>query len=79
MTEQDDATREELWARLNEVAGELNRAGALVRLFCCERCLDNHGSNPQSVSCYCRCHDSTRDEARWPMVRADVLKLMRQP
>lgn len=46
----------------------------LLRLFFCEHCFDEHGRNPQSVSCYCDCHDSTRDYDRWPLVREHVLK-----
>lgn len=45
----------------------------LLGLFFCAKCVDEHGENPQSVSCYCECHDSVRDEARWPTVRALVL------
>ncbi len=48
-----------------------------LALFFCEQCIDQHGRNPQSVSCYCSCHDSRRDEARWPSVRERVLALLR--
>jgi hypothetical protein len=33
-----------------------------LRLLLCERCAEDHLSNTQSVSCYCDCHSSRRDE-----------------
>lgn len=50
----------------------------LLSLFFCEECVDTHGSNPQSVSCYCKCHHSIRDEARWLTVRRYVLAALRE-
>ncbi len=47
--------------------------GDLLRLFFCMNCMDTHGSFPQSVSCYCHCHEGVDSEERWPSVRADVL------
>jgi len=49
----------------------------LLRLFFCEECIDEHGENPQSVSCYCSCHSSPRDHDRWPKVREAVLKALK--
>lgn len=49
----------------------------LLQLFFCAECVDEHGPNPQSVSCYCSCHSSSRDEARWPSVRDQVVAALK--
>lgn len=33
--------------------------------FVCPECIEDHARNTQSVSCYCRCHSSRRDDAIW--------------
>jgi hypothetical protein len=50
----------------------------LLSYFMCEACCDEHGENPQSVSCYCGCHSSRRDEARWPTIRAEIVRVLRE-
>lgn len=40
--------------------------------LCCDECLDEHFENPQSVSCYCRCHDSERDEVAWAEMKDHI-------
>jgi hypothetical protein len=42
---------------------------AILAHMACPQCLDEHGENPQSVSCYCGCHHSQRDEQRWKTLR----------
>lgn len=40
----------------------------------CAQCREEHGGYPESVSCYCSCHDGA--EGRWPDVKAMVEALL---
>jgi hypothetical protein len=40
----------------------------------CVNCVDDHGSYPESVSCYCNCHDGA--EKRWPALREAALAIL---
>jgi hypothetical protein len=40
----------------------------------CVECYEDHGSYPESVSCYCRCHDGA--EERWPYNKRRALKIL---
>ncbi len=45
--------------------------------FMCVECLDEHGQNTQSISCYCRCHSSSRDEKEWPARREQLREALK--
>jgi hypothetical protein len=45
---------------------------AVMSHLCCDDCLDEHLENPQSVSCYCSCHNSRLDEARWAEMKDHI-------
>lgn len=63
-------------SRLRAVEPALQESVAVLRLFFCDQCVDEHGENTQVVSCYCDCHSSSRDKQRWPTVRAQVLAVL---
>ena len=40
----------------------------VIRHFAgCETCFEDHGSYPESVSCYCKCHEGY--EERWAKLK----------
>lgn len=49
----------------------------LLRKLLCEHCVAEHVSNTQSISCYCDCHSSVRDEQQYETTRAAILSALR--
>lgn len=49
----------------------------LLKLLLCEECVEEHVRNTQSISCYCACHNSARDEANWQSVRDRILAALK--
>lgn len=52
------------WHTMKEDA--VSNALAALRLLLCAQCIEEHVRNTQSISCYCDCHSSSRDEEHWP-------------
>lgn len=58
--------RAEAVAILNDAGSSRElAAGDLLEHCFCAKCMAEHLENPQSVSCYCGCHNSTRDAQWW--------------
>lgn len=74
--ENPDGVRECLTRLAARVAAQKDEDG-LLRLFMCEQCVEDHARNTQSISCYCDCHSSRRDDARWRETTAKVTAFLR--
>lgn len=58
-------------------AWEARRQDLLLLL--CPNCVEAHIRNTQSISCYCDCHNSTRDEQQWEASRDLILEALLPP